>query len=159
MTKSRLFAAVLLATWVTAPVLISQLATSPPALADQVAVGDLSDLAAKVTPAVVNVAVTVNPGFGANPALDQLRREFAQRFGQRGFRQDIPQTKPQGIGSGFIIDPAGWIVTNFHVAGRAESITITLADGRKLPAKLIGGDEKTDIALLKVESDKPLPYV
>jgi serine protease Do len=159
MTKSRLFAAVLLATGVTVPALISQLATSPPALADQVAVGDLSDLAAKVTPAVVNVAVTVNPGFGADPALDRLRREFAQRFGQRGFRQDVPQTKPQGIGSGFIIDPGGWIVTNYHVAGRAESITITFADGRKLRAKLIGGDEKTDIALLKVESDKPLPYV
>ena len=159
MAKSRLFAAVLLASGLTASALISQLATSPRALADQLAVGDLSDLAAKVTPAVVNVAVTLKPDFGANPALERLRREFAQRFGQRGFRQDSPQPKPQGIGSGFIIDPAGMIVTNYHVAGRADSITITLADGRKLPAKLMGGDEKTDIALVKVESDKPLPYV
>ena len=159
MAKSRLFAAILLASGLTAPALISQLATSPRALADQLAVSDLSDLAAKVTPAVVNVAVTLKPDFGANPALERLRREFAQRFGQRGFRQDSPQPKPQGVGTGFIIDPAGLIVTNHHVAGKADSITVTLSDGRKLPAKLMGGDEKTDIALLKVESDKPLPYV
>ena len=50
-------------------------------------------------------------------------------------------------------------MTNYHVAGKADSITVTLADGRKLPAKLLGGDEKTDLALLKVESDKPLPSV
>ena len=63
------------------------------------------------------------------------------------------------MGTGFIVDPKGWIVTNFHVAGKADSITVTMTDGRKLPAKLVGGDEKTDLALLKVESDKPLPYV
>ena len=51
------------------------------------------------------------------------------------------------------------IVTNYHVVGKADSITVTLSDGRKLPAKLLGGDEKTDLAVLKVESDKPLPYV
>jgi serine protease Do len=70
-----------------------------------------------------------------------------------------PAQKAQAVGTGFIIDPAGWVVTNYHVAGKADSITITMNDGRKMQAKLMGGDEKTDLALLKVESDKPLPYV
>jgi serine protease Do len=93
-------------------------------------------------------------------------QRFAERFGQQG-QPGMPQMKPQqrpaqkaqAVGTGFIIDANGWIVTNFHVAGKADSITVTLTDGRKLPAKLMGGDEKTDLALLKVESDKPLPFV
>jgi serine protease Do len=70
-----------------------------------------------------------------------------------------PNQKAQAVGTGFIVDAKGWIVTNYHVAGKADSITVTLTDGRKLPAKMVGGDEKTDLALLKVESDKPLPFV
>ena len=79
--------------------------------------------------------------------------------GKPGAKPQRPSQKGQAVGTGFIIDEKGWIVTNHHVVGKADEIIVTMADGRKLPAKLMGGDEKTDIALLKVESDKPLPYV
>ena len=94
--------------------------------------------------------------------MEEFMQRFAERFGQQG--QPAAQTqraaqKAQAVGTGFIIDPSRLVVTNFHVAGKADSITVTLSDGRKLPAKLLGGDEKTDLAVLKVESDKPLPFV
>src|SRR5919201_3867842 len=58
----------------------------------------------------------------------------------------------RGLGSGFIIDPAGYIVTNHHVVDGAKSVEVTLNDGRKLPARLIGSDPETDIAVIKVEA-------
>jgi serine protease Do len=178
MTKTRtILAALALTTALTAPVLVVPLLTAPPAIAGQAAVQDLSDLAAKVTPAVVNVAVTMKAGAADDDEtqmadrsqqqqMDEFMQRFAERFGQQG-QPGKPQMKPQqrsaqkaqAVGTGFIVDANGWIVTNFHVAGKADSITVTLADGRKLPAKMVGGDEKTDLALIKVESDKPLPYV
>jgi serine protease Do len=63
------------------------------------------------------------------------------------------------LGSGFIIDPAGYIVTNNHVVDHAHQVTVTLENGKSYPAKVIGHDAKTDVALLKVEAGKPLPYV
>ena len=179
MTKTKtILAALALTTALTAPVLVVPLLTAPPAIAGQAAVQDLSDLAAKVSPAVVNVAVTMKAGAASDDEetqmsdrsqqqqMEEFMQRFAERFGQQG-QPGKPQMKPQqrqaqkaqAVGTGFIIDANGWIVTNFHVAGKADSITVTLADGRKLPAKLVGGDEKTDLALIKVESDKPLPYV
>src|SRR5262249_27630874 len=95
--------------------------------------------------------------------MQEFMQRFMEQFGQRGMpnqrHEQRPGTKAQAVGTGFIVDPAGWIVTNYHVAGKADAITVTLTDGRKLKAKLMGGDEKTDLALLKVSSDKPLPYV
>src|SRR5258708_7122957 len=178
MTKTKtILAALALTTALTAPVLVVPLLTAPPAIAGQAAVQDLSDLAAKVTPAVVNVAVTMKAGAvdddetqmadrSQQQQMEEFMQRFAERFGQQG-QPGMPQMKPQqrqaqkaqALGTGFIIDANGWIVTNSHVAGKADSITVTLADGRKLPAKMVGGDEKTDLALIKVESDKPLPYV
>src|SRR5712671_3572812 len=179
MTKTKtILAALALTTALTAPVLVVPMLTAPPAIAGQAAVQDLSDLAAKVTPAVVNVAVTMKAGAAADDEetqmsdrsqqqqMEEFMQRFAERFGQQG-QPGKPQMKPQqrqaqkaqAVGTGFIVDANGWIVTNFHVAGKADSITVTLADGRKLPAKMVGGDEKTDLALIKVESDKPLPYV
>jgi serine protease Do len=176
MTKTKtILAALALTTALTAPVLVVPLLTAPPAIAGQAVAQDLSDLAAKVTPAVVNVAVTMKAGAADDDEtqmadrsqqqqMEEFMQRFAERFGQQG-QPGKPQMKPhaaqkaQAVGTGFIVDANGWIVTNFHVAGKADSITVTLADGRKLPAKMVGGDEKTDLALIKVESDKPLPYV
>jgi len=172
-TRSRIFAALALTTALTAPAVIVPLLTAPPAVAGE-ATHDFADLAAKVTPAVVNVQVTMKAGSdndemkmsggdeGGNSAQQQMEefmRQFAERFGQQGHAQKMPSQKVQAVGTGFIIDPSGVIVTNFHVAGKADSITVTMQDGRKLTAKLLGGDEKTDLAVLKVKSDKPLPYV
>jgi serine protease Do len=179
MTKTKtILAALAVTTALTAPVLIAPLFSAPTASAAPTTasgVQDFSDLAAKVTPAVVNVAVTMKAGADDEETqmsdrgqdqqqqqMEEFMKRFAERFGQRGMPQMHPQhpaQKAQALGTGFIVDPDGWIVTNFHVAGKADSITVTLADGRKFPAKLKGGDEKTDLALLKVESDKPLPYV
>ena len=161
MAKSRLFAALALSTVLTAPGLIVPLATSSPAVAGDAAY-DFSDLAAKVTPAVVNVAVTREvdaneAGMPLDSEMEEFMRQFARRFGEREFRQRPPHLKAQALGTGFIIDPSGFIVTNYHVAGKADSITVTLTDGRKLPAKLIGGDEKTDLALLKVRATSRCP--
>ena len=169
-TKSRIFAALALTTALTAPALIIPALTAPAAIAGEPVAYDVSDLAAKVTPAVVNVSVTMKANAADNDEtrmadrapqsqLEEFMRQFTERFGREGGRQQRPHPKAQGVGSGFIIDPSGVIVTNFHVAGKADSITVTLSDGRKLPAKLLGGDEKTDLAVLKVSSDKPLPAV
>ena len=180
-TKSRILAALALTTALTAPALIAPLFTAPAAVAAAPTVSgvqDFSDLAAKVTPAVVNVQVTMKVSGDdedmqmsskdrseQNQQMEEFMQKFAERFGmpmqpgQPGAKPSRPAQKGQAVGTGFIVDEKGWIVTNFHVAGKADSITVSLADGRKLPAKLVGGDEKTDLALLKVESDKPLPAV
>jgi hypothetical protein len=169
-TKSRIFAALALSTALTAPALIVPMFTAPAAIAGEATPHDFSDLAAKVTPAVVNVQVTMKAAAGEDEEmqmsdrpgqkqLEEFMRQFAERFGQQGGRQQRAQPKAQAVGTGFIVDPSGIIVTNYHVAGKADSITVTLSDGRKLPAKLLGGDEKTDLAVLKVSSDKPLPSV
>ena len=92
-----------------------------------------------------------------------LRRFFEQQ-NPNGERHPFPQT-PQGqahriaLGSGFIIDPSGIVVTNSHVIGNAGKVEVILQDDSKYTAKIIGRDPKTDIAVLKIKADKPLPYV
>src|SRR5580658_3862528 len=113
-------------------------------------------LVKKVLPSVVNIAVTE-----AAPNRDLLRdlppelrdtplgREFRRRFGDR-------QERTMAAGSGFIIDPSGIIVTNNHVVGHAEKITVSLTNGHQYPAQLIGQDQLTDIAVIKVVANEPL---
>ena len=63
------------------------------------------------------------------------------------------------LGSGFIVDPAGYIVTNNHVVANADKVTVIFQDNTRHTAKVIGRDEKTDIGLLKIDSNQKLPYV
>src|SRR5438105_9493915 len=63
------------------------------------------------------------------------------------------------LGSGFVIDPSGLVVTNNHVVGEAAKVSVTLQDNSKYTAKVVGRDSRTDIAVLKIKADKPLPYV
>ncbi len=83
---------------------------------------------------------------------------FEEFFREFRDRQNGPQRQPPAtaLGSGFIIDPAGYVVTNGHVVADADEISVTLHDGTKLPAKLVGSDAPTDLALLKVETAHPL---
>ena len=74
----------------------------------------------------------------------------------------IPHPRPrqaQSLGSGFVVDPSGIVITNNHVIGDANDIVVIFTDGRKLKAKIVGKDPKVDVAVLKVESDKPLKTV
>jgi len=124
-----------------------------------------ADLAAKVTPAVVNIAATETVS-NSQEQMSQMPFDFPegspfeQFFKQfRDQQHNNGRQRAQALGSGFIVDPAGYVVTNNHVIDNADKIQVTLADGREFPAKLVGTDEKTDLALLKIESDKPLPAV
>ena len=118
-----------------------------------------ADLAERLLPMVVNISTTQTlkrPAAENNPApqapegspLDDFFKDFMDR-GNRPRRV-------QSLGSGFVIDPAGYIVTNNHVIEGADEITVILSDGTSLPATLIGRDDKTDLAVLKVNSKQPL---
>ncbi len=117
-----------------------------------------ADLAAQALPAVVNVSSTQKvPQDQQMQDLDEMFRDFLDK------REGQPdQQRPRGgtsLGSGFIIDPAGYIVTNNHVIEDAEEIMVLTHDNEELKATIVGRDEKTDLALLKVEAKQPLPYV
>jgi serine protease Do len=118
-----------------------------------------SPLVKRVLPSVVNIAVTetVSGGEVLSELPPELRdtplgREFRRRFGNR-------KEQTMGAGSGFIIDSSGLIVTNNHVVGHADKIVVSLTNGTRLPAEVIGSDELTDVALIKVQATSPLPAV
>jgi serine protease Do len=120
-------------------------------------------VASHVTPAVVNVAVTakVTPDAQADNDNDDQQQQVPPEF-RRFFGGQMPQQGPQiehGIGSGVIISPDGYIVTNNHVVDHATEVTVTTIDGKTIPAKVIGTDPKTDLALLKVKEGSDYPYV
>ena len=107
---------------------------------------------AQVSPAVVGINVTeVRQYRQWSPWGDDPF--FRQFFGDRVYTQKV-----QGLGSGFIISPDGYILTNDHVAGNAKEITITLTNGAKYNATLVGTDQVSDVALLKID-EKNLPYI
>ncbi len=110
-----------------------------------------------VTPAVVSVnVIEVREVRVRDPFADPF---FEQFFGRRRPADRVYQQQVQGVGSGFVISPDGYIVTNDHVAGNATRITVAFPDGAQLPAALVGTDPESDIALLKVEPERPLPYL
>src|SRR5947207_13212610 len=115
-----------------------------------------ADLANKLLPTVVNIATTQTLKSGPKVSLDLPPNSPLQDL----FKDFLgPQNVPKhvtSLGSGFVVDPAGYIVTNNHVIEDADQITVTLNDGTALPTKLLGRDDKTDLALLKVQTKKPL---
>jgi serine protease Do len=119
-----------------------------------------SGIAKKVTPAVVAVKVektmTSNSDMSNSPFDDEFFRRF---FGPQFSPRSQPRSeKREGQGSGFIISADGYILTNNHVVADVDKITVVLKDGRKLDAKVIGTDDKSEVALIKVEA-KDLPIV
>jgi serine protease Do len=128
---------------------------------------DFADLVEKANPAVVNIRTTekVNVrqsgGIPGMPGLDEEQAEFFRRFFGIPLptpKQQQPNRKPQqeeqnrGVGSGFVIESNGYILTNAHVVEGATTIYVTLPDKREFKAKLIGADKRTDVALVKIEA-------
>ncbi len=120
-----------------------------------------ADLAEKISPSVVNITTTTTIAAPANemPTVPKGSpfEDFFKNF-QNPNGGGHPR-RSQALGSGFVISEDGYIVTNNHVIEGADEIEIEFFSGEVLPAKLIGRDPKVDIAVLKVESDKPLPFV
>src|SRR6202047_3646809 len=129
----------------------------------------IADVAEKVIDAVVNISTSQKvearnspmPQLPNDPQLDELFRDFFNRRGAPGDPQNRERSprRVNSLGSGFIIDPSGIVVTNNHVISEADEITVILNDGTRLKAELIGKDQKTDLALLRVKPDKPLTAV
>ncbi len=116
--------------------------------------GSFAPLVKRVVPAVVNIAVIE----GAQSAV-QIPPELRGTPAERVLRERLRRQNVRGAGAGFVIDPSGVIVTNSHVVGHASRITVTLSDGRELPGEVLGVDELTDLAVIRVTSNTPLPSV
>ncbi len=124
-----------------------------------------ADLAKKINPSVVNISTTKifkTKGFFPqfNGENDPFRFFFGNDFFKKFFGGQMPKEfKQRSLGSGFIIDPAGYILTNNHVVAKADKIVVKLESGKEYKAKVIGTDPKTDVALIKIKADKPLKAV
>ena len=142
-----------------AAILLGFLALAATPAAARGAPDSFADLSAKLLPTVVNIATPQTlkgsqksplPDLPPNSPLQDLFKNFL------GPGRNVPR-HVTSVGTGFIVDPSGLIVTNNHVVENAEQIAVTLNDGATLTAKLIGRDDKTDLALLKIAARRPLP--
>ncbi len=128
---------------------------------------NIADVAEQVIDAVVNISTSqkVDARMGAMPDLppgspmEEFFDEFFKRHHGLGDDSDHAPHRINSLGSGFIIDPSGLVVTNNHVIADADEINVILNDGTKLTAQLVGKDGKSDLALLRVHPDKPLKAV
>jgi serine protease Do len=127
----------------------------------------LAPMVKKVKPAIVNiftvkvVKLRGGPGFRFNRPNDGLRSPEEDLFNNFFGFPGIPprEYKERALGSGFIFDPAGYVITNNHVVEGADDIKVKLEDGQEIPAKVIGTDPKTDIALLKLDKEGTYPFI
>jgi serine protease Do len=148
----------------------SRAADTGPVIAQPAPQSGFAPLVARVKPAVVQISTVIGGASSSGeegrklqqapnmpdldgPFGDMLRRYFGQQG--RGFA--IPEQRASG--SGFIIDPQGYIVTNNHVVDGARQVSVTLTNGDKYTAKVIGRDDKTDLALVKIDAGHALPFV
>ncbi len=138
-----------------------------------VALPSLAPLAEHVLPAVVNISVELKERTAVQKNGDTSERgsaspaepgstpfdQFLHRFFEQPFGSPNRGEKIVALGSGFIIDPTGFVVTNNHVVANADKVTVIFQDNSQHKAKVIGRDERTDVALLKIDTDQKLPYV
>jgi serine protease Do len=155
------FASALVAGLVATPVV----APVKPAMA-QARPTSLADLVDSVAEAVVNISATQTVEEKQSDAAPDLPKGtpfddmFEQFFRNHGQNSEAPRPhKSSSLGSGFVIDASGIIITNNHVVGDANDIMVIFTDGRKLKAEVVGKDSKVDVAVLRVKSDKPLKTV
>ncbi|MGH6968756.1 MAG: DegQ family serine endoprotease [Stellaceae bacterium] len=150
---------------------ILAVAVATPVLA-RPAPDSFADLAARLLPAVVNISTTQTlpeksdkssrgpdvPQFPPGSPFEEFFKDFLDKNRPGGQPQALPR-HATSLGSGFIVDPSGLVVTNNHVIADADQITVTLQDNTSFKAEVVGKDSKTDLALLRIKSAKPLPFV
>ncbi|MEZ5957939.1 MAG: Do family serine endopeptidase [Hyphomonadaceae bacterium] len=132
---------------------INPTASAPP----HGAPGSFADLIERVRPAVVSISVRQRPDAVQQPSLEGLPPGFEEFFRGRPGQQGGPA--PTSLGSGFFVSQDGVIVTNHHVIDGAEEITIRTSDGRDHPADIVGSDEATDVAVLRIRGGGRFPFV
>jgi len=147
----------------------SQQAPNPAPVVFPKEMSSYREVVKRVLPAVVSIEMKVKPKAKGEvkrrrpPDDSQIPEEFRKFFEEfRGRQFEMPDesdTPSQGFGSGFIVDPKGVIMTNNHVVAGADQVDVTLNDGRKFVSKEIKTDRKTDLAIVKIESKEPLPYL
>ena len=117
-----------------------------------------ADIVEDLMPAVVNISISTTvqnpPGIQMSPF-----EEFFEEFMERDEKEQPKNRRVSSLGSGFVIDPSGIVITNNHVVENAEEIIVNFSNGEKFKAELLGRDPKTDLAVLKVITDKKLPFV
>ena len=137
-----------------------------------IALPSLAPLAVRVMPAVVNLSAALKERAAAegdenteNQIASPLGRggtpfdQFLKRLFEQPFQFRSPAERAMALGSGFIIDSTGYIVTNNHVVANADKVTVIFQDDSRHAAKVIGRDEKADIALFKIDTNENLTYV
>lgn len=127
-----------------------------PASAQRFPAEGFADLAEQLSPAVVNISAAQRIASGESGMPDFPEGSPLERFNE--LFGDAPRIA-NSLGSGFIIDPEGIVVTNNHVIEDADQVEVTLADGRTFPAELVGRDPATDLAVLRIQGSEPFPHV
>jgi serine protease Do len=143
---------------------LAMLVASSLAAVAQRAPDTFADLVDQVSGAVVNITTNTSiaaadQGPNSGSPLEDFFEEFRRRNSPDGNAPEMPRRRGSALGSGFVISEDGYIVTNNHVIANADEIMIEFFSGQELPAEIIGTDLNTDLALLKVESSEPLPFV
>ena len=117
-----------------------------------------ADIVEDLMPAVVNISISTTvqnpPGIQMSPFED-----FFEEFMERDEKEQPKNRRVSSLGSGFVIDPSGIVITNNHVVENAEEIIVNFSNGEKFKAELLGRDPKTDLAVLKIITEKKLPFV
>ena len=148
---------------------IATLMPATPAFAQKLqSLPDFTELVEQVGPAVVNIRTVekVSSGASGGGGIDEDMLDFFKRFGipipniPRGQRPDRGQRppgphgdeRPKGVGSGFILTPDGYVMTNAHVVDGADSVIVTLTDKREFTAKIVGADKRSDVAVVKIDA-------
>jgi Do/DeqQ family serine protease len=163
-----LIAAFAVATHANAPVYVTAKAASNPSTKASEISSSFADVIEKASPAVVNISSTrvikasdqegQGGGQGANPFMnDPFFRQF---FGGQGQGAQPRDQRESGLGSGIIVSPQGYILTNNHVVEKATILKVTLLDGRQFPAKVVGADPQSDVAVVKIDANNlpTLPF-